>query len=94
VDVGINNAGFGTWGPFIEPSVADERQMMNVNVMALTLLTKRLVPAMVTRRGGRILNVASTAAFQPGPLVAVYYATFAVPEKSVFESRSAPSLPM
>lgn len=75
VDVLINNAGFGTWGPFIETSIAKERQMIDVNVMAVTMLTKRLLPAMVSRERGRIMNVASTAGFQPGPLMAVYYAT-------------------
>ena len=75
VDVLVNNAGFGTWGPFSQTSMHDERQMIDVNVTALTVLTKRLLPAMLARRHGRILNVASTAAFQPGPLMAVYYAT-------------------
>ena len=49
--------------------------MLQVNVVALTMLTKRLLPAMIERRHGRVLNVASTAAFQPGPLMAVYYAS-------------------
>ena len=49
--------------------------MIQVNVAALTMLTKRLLPAMIERRHGRVLNVASTAAFQPGPLMAVYYAS-------------------
>ena len=75
VDTLVNNAGFGTSGRFAETSLDDERQMIDVNVTALTLLTKRLLPAMVARRRGRILNVASTAAFQPGPYMAVYYAT-------------------
>src|SRR4029077_5319684 len=52
-----------------------ELEMIQVNVVALTDLTKLLLPAMLGRRTGRILNVASTAAFQPGPLMAVYYAT-------------------
>ena len=75
IDVLINNAGFGTWGLFTETSASEERQMIAVNVMALTMLTKRLAPGMVIRRRGRIMNVASTAAFQPGPLMAAYYAT-------------------
>ena len=75
IDTLINNAGFGTYGPFAETSLVDERQMIAVNITALTMLTKRLVPGMVARRRGRILNVASTAAFQPGPLMAVYYAS-------------------
>ena len=49
--------------------------MLQVNVVALTMLTKRLLPGMIERRHGRVLNVASTAAFQPGPLMAVYYAS-------------------
>src|SRR5262249_2010981 len=52
-----------------------ELQMIHVNIVALTHLTKRLLPPMLSRRSGRILNVASTAAFFPGPLMAVYYAT-------------------
>ncbi len=75
VDTLINNAGFATFGPFATTSVAEERQEIDVNVTALTLLTKRLLPGMIARRRGRIMNVASTAAFQPGPLMAVYYAT-------------------
>src|SRR5207248_1396844 len=53
----------------------DDMRMVAVNVVSLTDLTKLLVPGMVARRRGRILNVASTAAFQPGPFMAVYYAT-------------------
>ena len=49
--------------------------MIQVNVAALTMLTKRLLPGMIERRHGRVLNVASTAAFQPGPLMAIYYAS-------------------
>jgi hypothetical protein len=75
IDSLINNAGFGTYGPFAETSLEEERQMIDVNIAALTMLMKRLVPGMVARRRGRILNVASTAAFQPGPLMAVYYAS-------------------
>ena len=75
VDILINNAGFGTYGPFIQTSLAEERDLIAVNVMAPMLLMKRLVPRMVARGRGRVLNVASTAAFQPGPLMAVYYAS-------------------
>ncbi len=49
--------------------------MLQVNVVALTMLTRFLLPGMIERRRGRVLNVASTAAFQPGPLMAVYYAS-------------------
>jgi uncharacterized protein len=71
----VNNAGFATYGPFVETSEEEEARMLQVNVAALTMLTKRLLPGMIERRHGRILNVASTAAFQPGPLMAVYYAS-------------------
>ena len=71
----VNNAGFGGYGPFLETSLDVELAMIQVNIVALTQLTKRLLPPMVARRSGRILNVASTAAFLPGPLMAVYYAT-------------------
>lgn len=75
IDILVNNAGFGTYGPFVETSEAEELRLLQVNVVALTALTKRLLPGMVQRRHGRVLNVASTAAFQPGPLMAVYYAS-------------------
>jgi short-subunit dehydrogenase len=75
IDILINNAGFGLYGPFTETSFQQELDMIQVNITALTYLTKRLVTGMVSRGKGRILNVASTAAFQPGPLMAVYYAT-------------------
>ena len=71
----INNAGFGLGGEFLETDIEREIEMIHVNVIALTHLTKLFAPAMVKRRSGRIMNVASTAAFQPGPLMAVYYAT-------------------
>ncbi len=75
VDILINNAGFGTYGPFAETPADEEARMIQVNITALTLLTKQLLPRMLLRRHGRIMNVASTAAFQPGPLMAVYYAS-------------------
>src|SRR3954466_13144136 len=75
VDVLVNNAGFGGVGAFAERSHADDMRMVAVNVTALTDLCKRFLPGMVARGRGRILNVASTAAFQPGPFMAVYYAT-------------------
>ena len=75
VDVLVNNAGFGGHGAFAERPRADELRMLAVNVTALTDLTRVLLPGMVTRGRGRILNVGSTAAFQPGPFMAVYYAT-------------------
>jgi short-subunit dehydrogenase len=75
VDMLVNNAGFGLFGKFVETPLATELEMIQLNVVTLTELTKRCLPAMVARRQGRILNVASTAAFLPGPLMAVYYAT-------------------
>jgi uncharacterized protein len=75
IDILINNAGFGTRGPLAETDAAAIEQMLNVNVVALSMLTRRLLPGMIERRRGRILNVASTAAFQPGPYMAAYYAS-------------------
>ncbi|MDT8435252.1 MAG: SDR family oxidoreductase, partial [Gemmatimonadota bacterium] len=75
VDFLVNNAGFGTWGPFAERPLAAQTGMIRVNVLAPTELTRRLLPAMRDRGAGRILNVASTAAFQPGPWMAVYFAS-------------------
>jgi len=71
----INNAGFGDYGFFHETDWEKEGQMIDLNIKSLTHLTKLFLPEMVKRRRGRIMNVASTAAFQPGPLMAVYYAT-------------------
>lgn len=75
VDILVNNAGFGLGGEFTETDLDTELRMIQVNITALTYLTKLFLPAMVQRRSGGILNVASTAAFQPGPLMSVYYAT-------------------
>ena len=75
IDALVNNAGYGLAGPFVETDLQRELDMIQVNVAALTHLTKLAVREMVARRSGKILNVASTAAFQPGPLMAVYYAT-------------------
>ena len=75
IDVLVNNAGFATYGLFIETELQPELNMMQLNMITLTHLTKLFLPEMLARRAGKILNVASTAAFQPGPLMAVYYAT-------------------
>ena len=75
VDVLINNAGFGTFGLFAESDLEREQAMIDLNITALTRLTRHFLPGMVARGHGRILNVASTAAFQPGPMMNVYYAT-------------------
>lgn len=71
----VNNAGLGQFGRYVELDEATEQAQVHVNVVALTRLTKLLLPGMVERGRGRVLNVASTAAFFPGPLMAVYYAT-------------------
>jgi short-subunit dehydrogenase len=75
VEVLVNNAGFGLIGRFAELNAARERQMIDLNVGTLTDLCRAVAPQMIARRSGGILNVASTAAFQPGPKMAVYFAT-------------------
>ncbi len=75
VEILINNAGFGALGEFATADLARMISMIQLNVVALTELTRLFLPAMVKNRRGKVLNVASTAAFQPGPLMAVYYAT-------------------
>jgi short-subunit dehydrogenase len=75
VDVLVNDAGLGVYGRFWETDLARQLAVIRVNLMAVTDLTGRFLPGMVSRRKGRIVNVSSTAAFQPGPYMAVYYAT-------------------
>jgi hypothetical protein len=75
VEVLVNAAGLGAHGLFWETPLEPDRETILINVLALTELTKLCAVRMVERRRGRILNLASTAAFQPGPLMAVYYAT-------------------
>lgn len=75
VDILVNNAGFGDFGAFGDADPAKLEEMIALNVSALTRLARTYLPGMLERGNGRILNVASTAAFQPGPLMAVYYAT-------------------
>lgn len=75
VDILVNNAGFGLYGDFHSQPPDRQRDMISVNITALTELTRLYVEPMVQRRSGRVLQVASTAAFQPGPRMAVYYAT-------------------
>lgn len=75
VDVLVNNAGFGAYGAFAESDHQTDLDMIQVNITALTSLTKLALPGMLARKRGRIMNVASTAGFQPGPLMAAYYAT-------------------
>jgi len=75
IDYLINNAGFGDFGMFAESDLDKQLQMISVNITALTSLTHLYLPGMIKKGSGKILNVASTAAFQPGPTMAVYYAT-------------------
>lgn len=75
IDVLVNNAGFATYGRFHELDLNRELQMIQLNITTLTHLTRLFLPEMVARKDGKILNVASTAGFLPGPLMAVYYAT-------------------
>jgi len=75
INILINNAGFGSSGWFYESDLINNHDMVQVNVDALTQLTRLFLPSMIERKSGKILNVASTAAFQPGPLMAVYYAS-------------------
>ncbi|MCM3597365.1 SDR family oxidoreductase [Metabacillus idriensis] len=75
VDVLVNNAGFGLYGDFKNTSALDELNMIDLNVKSITLLTKLFLPDMISKKSGQVLNVASSASFQPGPLMAVYYAT-------------------
>jgi hypothetical protein len=75
VDVVVNNAGFGARGPVAELDAQRQVDMVQVNVTALTRLTRLFLPGMLDRGHGGVLNVASTAAFQPGPNMSVYYAT-------------------
>lgn len=75
LDILINNAGFGSFGSFAEMPEQEILGQIELNITALTELTRLFLPPMIARRSGRIMNVASTAGFQPGPLLAVYYAT-------------------
>lgn len=75
IDLLVNNAGFGLYGDFHQADAGRLAEMVEVNCSALTRLCRAVLPAMIERRSGAILNVASTAAFQPGPHMAVYFAT-------------------
>ena len=75
VDLLVNNAGFGLIGRFAELDAGREREMIDLNVGTLTDLCRAVAPGMIDRKSGGIINVASTAAFQPGPKMAVYFAT-------------------
>jgi uncharacterized protein len=75
IDALVNNAGYGMRGVFAEISAEESLGQIQLNITALTHLTRLFLSPMIKRRSGKILNVASTAGFQPGPLMAVYYAT-------------------
>src|SRR6266851_405244 len=75
VDILVNNAGYGKLGGFAEVAVEESLGQIQLNLAALTYLTKLFLGPMLERRSGKIMNVASTAGFQPGPRMAVYYAT-------------------
>ncbi len=75
VDILVNNAGFGDHAFFLNEDATKIEEMILLNILTLTKLTKLFLPDMVANKYGKILNVASTAAFQPGPLMSVYYAT-------------------
>jgi short-subunit dehydrogenase len=75
IDVLINNAGLGAATRFASGDAVRMTEMLQVNIVALTELTRALLPGMIARRRGRIMMVASVAAFQPGPRMAVYFAT-------------------
>jgi short-subunit dehydrogenase len=75
IDYLINNAGFGLYGKFEQTDWLEESNMIQVNITALTQFTKLYLPGMIQRKQGKILNVASTAAFVPGPTMTVYCAT-------------------
>ncbi len=75
IDILINNAGFGAFGEFSQMPQEEIFGQISLNITALTELTRLFLPLMIARHSGRVMNVASTGGFQPGPLVAVYYAT-------------------
>lgn len=75
VDILVNNAGIGIYGPFSKTDLLLEIRILELNIVALTVLTKLCLVEMIKKKKGKILNVASTAAFLPGPLMAVYYAS-------------------
>ena len=75
IDFLINNAGYGLYGEFAQSDRTEQLDMLQLNIVTLTELTHRFLPGMLSRGRGRIMNVASTAAFLPGPLMATYYAS-------------------
>lgn len=75
IEILINNAGFGTHGPFADSKLSIDLEMIYLNISSLLILNRLFLGDMLKKNSGRIMNVASTAAFQPGPFMAVYYAT-------------------
>jgi uncharacterized protein len=75
IDALVNNAGFGGTGAFADRELARELEMIQVNIVALVELTHLLLPAMIARKSGRVLNIGSTAGFVPGAFMAIYYAS-------------------
>jgi short-subunit dehydrogenase len=75
IDFLVNSAGFATSGAFVENPIAKELELVDLNIRALLEITHLFLPAMVKRGSGRILNVGSTAGFQPGPFMSNYYAS-------------------
>jgi uncharacterized protein len=75
IDYLVNNAGIGVFDLFVDADWHKTEQMINLNITSLTKMCRLFIPDMVARKSGKILNVASTAAFQPGPTMAVYYAS-------------------
>jgi short-subunit dehydrogenase len=75
IDILVNNAGYGNFGDYEDIPLSEELEQLQLNIVTLSHLTKLYAPAMLKRKRGHILNLASTAAFQPGPLMSVYYAT-------------------
>lgn len=75
IDVLVNNAGFGLFGTFANTDWKRESEMLHLHVLTTTHLTKLILPPMISRKSGKILNISSLAAFQPGPLMSMYYAS-------------------
>ncbi len=75
IDILVNNAGFGDYGEFAKCDWHRQANMIQVNITSMLQLTRYILPLMITRDKGKILNLASTASFQPGPYMSVYYAT-------------------
>lgn len=75
VDILVNNAGIGTYGEFDEIDLKEELEMINLNIIAVDILTKLFLRDMKKKNGGYILNIASSASFAPGPLMSSYYAS-------------------